>query len=140
MSKRAVKLFLLPLALALSACGTIGTMVSKSEQFEIADSVVLRSRPRDFMAAVEAAGQAQGYKVSGLDRANNKVSLSNNSSIATGVLIGKVKLFRMDVSLGGDGRTVNIVVNAHGNFGSADREKVEKRVADFKTALVAQAK
>lgn len=127
------------LAAALSGCATVGTMVSKSEHFEITDSVVLRARPRDFVAAVEAVAEAQGYRVSGLDRANNKVTLSSNSSMATSVLIGKVKLFRMDVTLGGDGRTVNIVVYAGGNFGSADRGKVEKRVADFKVALVAQA-
>jgi hypothetical protein len=127
------------LLLPLSGCGTVGTLVSKNENFEITDSVVLRSRPRDFVAAVEAAAQAQGYKVSGLDRANNKVVLSNNSSMATTVLIGKVKLFRMEVMLGGDGRTVNIAVFAGGNFKTADREKVEKQVADFKAVMVAQA-
>lgn len=127
------------LLLPLSGCGSIGSIVSKSENFEIADSVVLRSRSRDFVAAVEAAGQSVGYRVSGLDRANNKVTFSNNSSLATGVLIGKTKLFRMEVTLGGDGRTVGILIYAGGNFGSANREKLEKQVADFKAALVAQA-
>ncbi len=126
------------LLLPLSGCGSIGTLVSKSEQFEITDSVVLRSRPRDFVASVEAAAQLLKYDVSGLDRAKNKVTLTDNSSIATGVLIGKSNLFRMEVTLGADSRTVNIMVSAFGNFGTSDRVKVEKRVADFKAALVAQ--
>ena len=127
------------LLLPLSGCGSIGTIVSKNESFEVVDSVLLRSRPRDFVGSVEAVAQSLKYDVSGLDRANNKVTLSDNSSMATTVLIGKVKLFRMEVTLGGDGRTVNITVYSSGNFNTADRQKIEKRVADFKAALVAQA-
>lgn len=126
------------LLLPLSGCGSVGSLVSKSEQFEIADSVVLPARPRDFMAAAETAGQSVGYRVSGLDRANNKVTFTNHSSVAIGVLIGKAKRFQMDAALGGDGRTVKIAVFAAGNFGSADRVEIEKQVADFKAALIAQ--
>lgn len=123
----------------LTGCGTVGTLVSKTEQFEVTDSVVLRAKPRDFVAAVEAVGQSLGYKVSGLDRASNKVTLSTSSSLATGVLIGKVKNFSMTATLGADGRTVAITAYSIGNFKTADRENVEKRIADFKTALVSQA-
>jgi uncharacterized protein YceK len=126
------------LLLTLSGCGSIGSIVSKSETFQVTDSMTLRSRPRDFVGAVEAAAKSLKYDIAGLDRANNKVTLSDSSSLATGVLIGKTKQFRMEVALGGDGRTVGITVYAMGNFGSADREKVEKRVADFKAALAAQ--
>lgn len=122
--------------LPLTGCSTVGTMVSKSEGFELTDSLVLRTKPSDFVAATEAAGQSVGYRVSGVDRAKNQVIFSNNSSMATSVLIGKIKLFRMEVTLGGDGRTVAIMVNASGNFGSANREKLEKQVADFKAALI----
>jgi uncharacterized protein YceK len=124
--------------LSLSGCGSIGSIVSKSETFQVTDSMTLRSRPRDFVGAVEAVAKSLKYDISGLDRANNKVTLSDSSSLATGVLIGKTKQFRMEVALGGDGRTVGITVYAMGNFGSADREKVEKHVADFKAALAAQ--
>ncbi|MBP6379099.1 MAG: hypothetical protein KA312_01645 [Sphingorhabdus sp.] len=137
-SRMAGLAFAAALLLPLSGCATVGMIASKSEEFELADSVTLRARPRDFVAAVEAAGKSLKYDVAGLDRANNKITLSDNSSLATGILIGKTKQFRMEVSLGSDGRTANIMAYAMGNFGSGDREKVEKRIADFKAALIAQ--
>lgn len=122
--------------LPLAGCSTVGIMASKSEEYELADSLVLSARPNNFVNAVEAAGQSLGYRVSGIDRASNKVLFTNHSSTATGILIGKFRQFRMEVTLNEDGRSVAIAVNASGNFGSANRESLETQVADFKAALL----
>lgn len=120
-------------ALSLSACAA--TIGGKIENFHTTDSLTVQSQPRDFIGAVEKVGKALGYDVTGLDRANNHVTLGASPSLFTSMLIGKYGTFSMEVALEPTGRTISLITSAGGNYNMGDREKVETRVAEFKAAL-----
>ena len=123
----------LALALSLTACGPIGMMTSKSEQYSTTDSFALAKSPANFVDTVTATGQSLGYTVSGVDRSKNGVMLSDGVGLGTGVLIGKMGRTALMVNL--EGRTVKLSISALGNFGMADQTKVDERLRRFRDAL-----
>jgi len=121
--------------IALSLSGCAAAIGGRIQNFSTTDTITLQSRPRDFVAAVEKVGAALNYDVAGIDRARNQVTLGTSPSMLTSLAIGKYGTFSMQVTLEPNGHTASIVTTAGGNYGQGDREKVEKRVSDFKTAL-----
>lgn len=120
-------------ALSLSACAaTIGGRV---ENFHTTDTIALASRPGDFVGAVERAGQSLGWRVQGIDRANNQVTVGTTASMLSSVAIGRYGTFSLTATLGSDGRTVAVQAMAGGNYGEGGQERVEGRVREFKAAL-----
>jgi hypothetical protein len=121
------------LALLLSGCAA--AIGGKIQNFHMTQSMNLRSPPRDFVARVEKVGVSLGYDVTGIDRAKNQITLGTSPSMLTSLAIGKYGTFSMQVTLEPGGRTVSMLTSAGGNYKMGDREKVEKRVADFQDAL-----
>lgn len=122
-------------AMALSLSGCAAAIGGRIQTFQTTDTIALQSRPRDFVAAVEKVGSALGYDVTGIDRAKNQVTLGSSPSMLTSLAIGKYGTFSMQATLEPNGRTVSVFTYAGGNYKQGEREKVEKRVADFKAAL-----
>lgn len=126
---------LMTAVMALSLSGCAAAIGGKLQTFHTTDTISLQSRPRDFVGAVEKVGTALGYDVIGIDRAQNQITLGSSPNMLTSLAIGKVGTFSMQVTLEPNGRAVSVFTTAGGNYKMGDREKVEKRVADFKTAL-----
>lgn len=121
--------------MALSLAGCAAAIGGRIQTFNTTDTIALQSRPRDFVATIEKVGAALGYDVIGIDRAQNQVTLGSSPSMLTSLAIGKFGTFSMQATLEPNGRTVSVFTTAGGNYKQGEREKVEKRVAEFKAAL-----
>lgn len=121
------------MALALSGCAA--AIGGKIQTFQMTHSMTLQSPPRDFVGTVEKVGASLGYDVTGIDRSKNQVTLGTSPSMLTSLAIGKYGTFSMQATLEPDRRTVTLFTYAGGNYQQGERDKVEKRVADFEDAL-----
>ncbi len=125
-------------ALSLSGCTSVGMLVSPQREFTTTQTMQLRARPANFVDTVVEVGQSLDYKYSGVDRAKNKVKLTDHSTAGIGVLIGKVSRLELNISLSPNGRTVNFEIAAAGNYSTSNQEKIEARLQQLKDALRAK--
>lgn len=116
--------------------GMIIGMTSKMKENVTSDTLVLPSRPRDFVGGASAAGESLKYDVAGVDRANSAVRFTQKTSMIESTLIGPNRSISLEVSLGADGRTVSLQMIFIGNMGSAAQDKVNERMEKFKAALL----
>ncbi len=126
------------LSITLSSCTSVGLLVSPQREFTTTQTMQLRARPANFVDTVAQVGKSLGYNYSGVDRAKNKLKLTDHSTAGMGVLIGKISRLELTIWLSPNGRTVNFEIAAAGNYSTSNQDKIEARLQKLKDALRAK--
>lgn len=100
--------------------------LSKIETFHTRDQIRIPDGTDDPIRLIEEKGKSLGYRVSGLDRGRNYISLSASSSVLEAALITHVSDAELQFSIGPDGREAEVLVVVMGNLGTGNQEKGEK--------------
>ena len=125
----------------LANCGGIGTAVSPVQSAADQGSLTMAkpiSPAASFVDGAMAVGTTLGYQVIQVNRKDNVISFTKQTSLGIGVLIGKVGMSSAQLSLRGDCCTIDISVRMSGNFNEVDQATVTKAIADFKEGLARQ--
>lgn len=127
-------------ALIMAMAGLCGCLLapghfSSTKTFQGADTIVLPAPRTDIFDVLSKTAKSLGYRVSGLNRQFRNVSFASQSSMGSGLLLGKYSSATINITVGEDNKTLNINITLSGNLGSGGQEAADKRIAEFKNAL-----
>jgi len=122
--------------LALSACA-VG-LYSNQNSYDTSQTMALRRPATSFVEVASEVGRSLGYKVSGVDPRGQSVRFSANSSMASTLLIGKMKTLNVTAALQPGGREVKLSIMMAGNMGSTSQAKATRILDEFREALEAR--
>lgn len=117
-----------------SGCG-FGHMVSKTEQFSSHESIMLNSDRSDVFDIIAEVGESIGYKVSGIDKQNKKISLTSQSSTASVGLLGSAYYHIITFTVKSEDKLIDMYISLSGNFSSANKKEADKLYEEFKTKI-----
>ena len=116
--------------------GTFVSLASSPKSNVTHQTLVLKRQATNFVDVVSEVGESLDYDLAGTDRAKNQVRFTHNTSALTSVFVGKTETVELIVTLNRDGRSIDFELGVVGNLKTASQEKVEKRLSDFKAALL----
>jgi hypothetical protein len=128
-------MLVLATSLLLAACGM--GMLTPMHQFTTNDSFTLQRPARNFVDVVMEVGRANGYRISGIDRGNNSVVLTDNAPMLASAVVGRIAQRSITVALVGS-REVRLEIMMTGNMSTATQRQAEGRLAELKAALSAR--
>jgi hypothetical protein len=119
---------------SLSACG-IGA-VTPVRQYGTSETIQLTRAPTNFVDTAQEVGRSLGYRIAGIDRAKNSVSLSDSMLGGVGSYVtGKMKGVTITLTLLPGGREIAFDYVGFGNMGSVNQTKANQKLAQLKAAL-----
>ncbi len=125
----------------LASCGGIGSVASPMQSAADQGSLTLTkpiSPATHFVDDAMAVGTTLGYQVSAVNRKDNIISFTKQSSLGVGVLIGRMVVTYAQLSLRNDCCTIDINVRMNGNFNEVNQAAVMTAIAAFKEGLARQ--
>jgi hypothetical protein len=121
----------------MTGCGTVGILISDSETFIISDQINLKATKEDILDIVADVGRSMDFKVKEIDRRAKTISITTQSSLFRGVMIGSSSTADITVILGDN---IEIKVITSGNFGAGGQKAAEELLQKFKEKLLEKLK
>ena len=120
--------------LGLGACG-VGAL-TPVRQYTTSETMQLARAPANFVDSVQEVGRSLGYRIGGMDRAKNSVTLSDGTIGGVGSYVtGKMKGVTITLTLLPGGKEVAFDYTGFGNMGSVNQSKANEKLARLKAAL-----
>jgi hypothetical protein len=124
-------------SLSLSACGVGALTPVKS--YSTSESLTLGRPAVNFFDAAQEVGRSLGYRVAGIDRARNTVTLSTGAiGGIQSMTIGKMTTTSITLTLSAGGREITMDFMGTGNMGTVGQKRANERLAQLKTALLSR--
>lgn len=125
------------LSLGLSACGVGALTPVKS--YSTSESLALGRPAVNFFDVAQEVGRSLGYRVAGIDRARNTVTLSTGAMGGIqSMTIGKMTSTTIILTLSAGGRGITMDFMGTGNMGTVGQKRANARLAQLKTVLLSR--
>jgi hypothetical protein len=86
---------------------------------------------------ITEVGKSMGYRVSALNVKGGSITISSESSLVGGVMIGTINQINITSAVVDSGKKIEVTTTLVGNFGVGTKEESDKIFGDFKTRLLA---
>ena len=139
--KKVIKTSVIILALVfLSGCSAVGLIASDMETFTINDQIDIKTTRVDILDVVAEVGRSIEFKVSGIDRGAGSISLTSQTSMFKGVMLGSGGGSNITVTLSDKNKRMEIGIYTWGNFGMGGQKAAEELLKNFKEKLLEKLK
>lgn len=110
-------------------------LLSTTKTFTGHYSIVLKESKDDILDIIANVGKSMEYEVSSIDKQNNSIGLTDQTSRATTALIGKTSRSTINFSIKKNLKIIDTRITLVGNFDYANQENADKIIEEFKIKL-----